>query len=182
MNEYIKTPDNLPVDPQVLFDHQCWAWGKDVTRQKGNLLLEFGFEQVRSKANGMTQYTKQLTDRPDLYLSLWGFGFYVGDHQDGIFVGRSKFTPMYAPGELKLHAKSDQYMFRQPSGNVPMLLNGLGEISRYEEWIASNHPVSYRKACFEDFPRNIEPAIGTLLAGLWWDLKKNIRQENNGIL
>jgi hypothetical protein len=178
----IRMPVDVKIEGQALFDHQCWAWGKDIARKEGNLLLEYGFEQIRPKSKGMTQYTVSLTGYPDLFLSIWGFGFYVGDKQNGVFMGRSRFTPMQASGELKLHDKADQFQFCTRSGDWPMLLKGIGEIARYEEWIANRFPHSYRTSCFEDFPRNVTPRIENALPDLWWSLKRRIEEENNGLL
>lgn len=178
----IVIPIDVKVEVQALFDHQCWAWGKDITRAEGNLLLEYGFEQIRPKVKGMTQYTVALSGRPDLVLSVWGFGFYAGDKQDGVFVGRSRFTPMYASGDIELHHKEDQFQFTTRSGNWPMLAKGIEEIARYEEWIASRFPTSYRRECFLDFPRNAFPSMAIHLADLWWSFKRRLEEENEHLV
>ena len=54
-----------------LLSQQIWAWGQDVRRKQGNLLIEFGFERVKPPADVEIEdsvYTLRLTKNRTIIL------------------------------------------------------------------------------------------------------------------
>src|ERR1700760_3995135 len=122
---------------QELLDHQCWVFGRDVLCSMNNLLIQYGFRQVRCPRGGLTQYELCGGLNKNSHVFLWGFGVFFGSEEEGIFLTRSEFAPFRTQGKVELHVR-DVHPFVEESSDIELLLNGLRWFAAYEDWIAGN--------------------------------------------
>jgi hypothetical protein len=78
---------------------QVWCWGCDISRPKGNWLVEYGFERIPPPADRESEssvYTLKLPNSRCVVLR--GFGVFYGDAKlGGIFLPRYQFRPRCTP-------------------------------------------------------------------------------------
>ncbi|MZH02388.1 MAG: hypothetical protein F3745_03025 [Nitrospinae bacterium] len=159
---------------EILLHQQLWFFGKDIKTPNKNLLVNYGFKQVRppKEISGGTNYICQIGD---VSIVLWGFGIYFGyQNNKGVYIGRYNFYPrlihdeppnfpIWAPSnlpEMKIpqNAKDWECSFR--------LISDLFEwISHYEEWTNWVMGSSYREACLKDWDQSI--VSGNEMAWAW---------------
>lgn len=149
---------------EILLHQQLWFFGKDIKIPNRNLLLDYGFKQVRppKEISGGTNYICKIGE---VSIVLWGFGIYYGHgNNKGVFLGRYHFYPriiqdeppsfpIWAPSnlpEMKIPENAEEWecSFR--------LISELFEwIASYEEWANWIMGSSYREACLKDWDQSI---------------------------
>lgn len=154
-----------------LLDQQLWCWGRDIVRDEGNLLVEYGFSRERPPEgeSGSSLYLYYPT--PETRLVLWGFGvFYGAEARGGVYLRRRTFSPAlshypgpeheaWRPGQLSgLYPPRE----REECRSACILLRDLcRSLHRYETWIlasASEGRAEHRKRCVTDWPKTVVPA------------------------
>ncbi len=158
-----------------LLDHQCWALGRDVRSDEGNLLCEFGFSPVRCPNGGMTQYELKDALGDDGHVYLWGFGTFFGSEREGVFLGRKDFNPRRTCGRVELHSK-DYQDFPEETSRIGLLLRGLEWFANYEEWIGARMPAQYRNHSLAEFPR--KAFNGDEIPQRWRALASALAEDN----
>ena len=149
-----------------LLHAQCWAWGQDVKRPEGNLLLQHGFERVRPPAgtSGCSQYTLALGE--DLVVRLWGFGVYIG-RAEGLYLNRFEFAPRRAVLE---DTWSPERLTRGPKAADHSLVADLVTwVAAYEQWVESAAGRSFRQASMLGWSAKVADPID--LAMDWMSLR-----------
>jgi hypothetical protein len=159
---------------QELLDHQCWVFGRDVLCSTNNLLIQYGFQQVRCPRGGLTQYELRDGLGTHSHVFLWGFGVFFGSEEEGIFLTRSGFAPFRTQGKVELHVR-DVHPFSEESSDLELLLRGLGWFAAYEDWIAREASDSHQRESIEKFPRKTLERCD--LAGRWRDLALTIATD-----
>jgi hypothetical protein len=132
-----------------LLHHQCWAWGADVRRPEGNLLVQCGFE--RAAAGAARRYTLRRRDR---LVVLWPFGMVYSAssraHAPAIYVGRYNFDPRCITTESALSAWSSIQFDDIAADEVSkpraleFLLGTVRWIESYERWVGHVAGPAYR--------------------------------------
>lgn len=150
---------------EILLHQQLWFFGKDIKVSQNNLLVSYGFEQVRppKATSGSTNYICKIDG--EVSMVLWGFGIYYGyGNNNGVYIGRYDVypkliheeplnLPIWAPSKLprmKLPESEEEweYSFR--------LMSELFEwLARYEEWVNWVMTGSYREDCLKDWQQQI---------------------------
>lgn len=152
----MKLPFALQKRGARLLHQQCTLWGHDVRRPEGNLLLQQGFERVRSPKTiaGCSQYTLPLEG--GLRLRLWGFGLFVGG-DEGVYVNRYNFMPrQIAMREDVWEAK---YFARAPySRDYALFALGLRAMIQMEETLLQCGGYPHRQRCLMSLDKTfLEP-------------------------
>tara|TARA_Y100001936_G_C15958269_1_gene604140 strand:+ start:173 stop:832 length:660 start_codon:yes stop_codon:yes gene_type:complete len=149
---------------EVLLHQQLLFFGNDIKIPKKNLLVNYGFKQVRppKEISGSTNYICRTSEAT---LVLWGFGvfFSEGDNK-GIYIGRYNFYPSIIKDEslnFPILAPSNLPEMKFPE-NVEEWEYSFRLISEFFEWIASYEQwanwimgSSYRKAYLKDWDQPI---------------------------
>lgn len=127
-----------------LLHQQCWLWGHDIRRERGNLLLAHGFERLRppERVHGSSQYTLSLSGGS--FVRLWGFGFYFGSIS-GIYLNRYEFIP-------RATTLTDLWQVQQVARlrracDFTLLPEALRWIGSYEAWVLNQYGTEYRNSC-----------------------------------
>lgn len=171
----------------ILLHQQIWCFGKDIKNSKGNLLINYGFEQIRppKKIDGCTNYIFNIGG--EVSMVLWGFGIYYGyGVSKGVYIGRYNVYPKiihHDPLRLPIWAPSNFPEMKFPEGEQEWeysfrLMSELFEwIALYEEWVNCAMGGSYREACLEEWGQSIVSSDDTAWA---WSkianfLRKHIR-------
>ena len=149
---------------EVLLHQQLWCFGKDIKIPNKNLLINYGFKQVRppKEISGSTNY---ICRTGKAILVLWGFGvFFSEGNNKGIYIGRYNFYPMLIKDEplnFPIWASSHLPAMKYPE-SVEEWEYSFSLISEFFEWIASYEQwanwtmgSSYRKACLKDWDHSI---------------------------
>jgi hypothetical protein len=149
---------------EILLHQQLWFFGNDIKIPNKNLLVNYGFKQVRppKEISGSTNYIYRTGEAT---LVLWGFGVFFSQGNDkGIYIGRYNFYPtlikdgsinfpIWAPShlpEIKFPKSVEEweYSFR-------LMSNFFEWIARYEQWVNWTMGSSYREACLKDWDQSI---------------------------
>ena len=172
---------------EILLHQQLWLLGKDIKAPNGNLLINYGFEQVRppKETSGSTNYIVKIDGQ--ISMVLWGYGIYYGyGINKGVYIGRYNVypklineeplnLPIWAPSKLprmKLPESEEEweYSFR--------LMSELFEwLARYEEWVNFIMGGSYREDCLKDWKQQI---VSSDEAGWVWNNVANFFRKNLG--
>lgn len=139
----------------LLFDQQCWCWGRDIAHPEGNLFLRLGMCQFRP-AHGEgthTAYTGRVAD--DGVVWLWGFGllYWLPDY-GGLFLRRNRFEPLLVSEPLdgpvhqpeRLGPMVRPQTARQKAAAVTLLRHAAGWMANYEHWVAETFGSRYRES------------------------------------
>ena len=149
---------------EILLHQQLWFFGKDIKTSNRNLLVNYGFKQVRppKEISGGTNYICKIGE---ISIVLWGFGIYFGyGNYKGIYIGRYNFYPRLIQDELPnfpIWAPSNLPEMKLPENATEWecsfrLISELFEwIASYEEWANWIMGSSYREACLKDWDHPI---------------------------
>ncbi len=145
---------NVGTFAATLFDQQLWCWGWDVRCERGNQLIEFGFQRTRCDEGRRSSYYS-LNTRPNS-IALWAFGVMMIDSTAGaILVDRSGFRPRYYPMTelpVRAHRTSDLGNPAEPESDrtvIDLTVRMMRWCAAYERWIDRSHPAEYRQAALE---------------------------------
>ena len=149
---------------EVLLHQQLWFFGNDVKISNKNLLVNYGFDQIRppKDISGSTNYVCKTGEAT---LVLWGFGVFLSERNNqGVYIGRYNFYPMLIqddPLSLPIWTPSNLPEMKFPE-SVEEWEYSFRLISEFFEWIASYEQwakwfmgSSYRKACLKDWDQSI---------------------------
>ena len=149
---------------EILLHQQLWFFGNDIKIPNKNLLVNYGFKQVRppKDISGSTNYIYR---SGEVTLVLLGFGvFFSQDNDKGIYIGRYNFYPglikdeplnfpiwdlSHLP-EMKFPESVEEweYSFR--------LISDFFEwIASYEQWANWIMGSSYRENCLKNWDQSI---------------------------
>ena len=146
---------SLPADLRrrgmVLLNQQCWAWGRDILRPEGNLLLKYGFQKTKPPkgVEGSTQYSFRMPSGTGI--RLWGFGVFYGRTR-GIYLNRYEFEPRVARIANDLWC-ADGLGLTPPLRRYSGLRSVLLWIASYEEWVLTTYGRTYRKQCLSGWKK-----------------------------
>ena len=155
-----------------LLHAQCWAWGRDIIRTEGNLLLLHGFERLRppDKVAGCSQYS--LSIERSLTIRLWGFGVYIGQ-AEGIYLSRYGFLPRRA---LLTDAwRPDPLARGKRCFDLPLMAAFTEWACHYEMWVEQRLGRDYRRSIFLGWNENTAEPLD--LAVEWLRLRETIDRE-----
>lgn len=164
-----------------LMNQQCWCWGCDIRRSKGNLLLAFGFERMRPPEGISGSSCYRFALRSGRVVLLWGFGVLIEDRVRAIHLGRFQFEPQLcaALGDGRICWSCDGLTpLRRPSSTRELTLAGslcselLNFISDYESWVAETVGIRYRQQTVDKFKHATYSAAEAKL--LWPRLAKQV--------
>lgn len=171
---------------KLLLNQQCWMWGRDVCREEGNLLLEYGFERQRriDGGSGSTQYTLHLPhatkEEPRRMVRLWGFGFFFVDlaatsNKDatysGIFLNRFEFVARHVQA-LPEFCLANEMATLERASDLALLPDALRWIGGYESWVLDRIGLNYRERCLSGWgKRRTSPE---LVPSAWMRLAQEI--------
>ena len=143
---------------EVLLHQQLWFFGNDVKISNKNLLVNYGFDQIRppKDISGSTNYVCKTGEAT---LVLWGFGVFLSERNNqGVYIGRYNFYPRLIKDELinfPVCATSNLPEMKYPK-SVEEWEYCFRLISEFFEWIASYElwvnwimGGSYRKTCLK---------------------------------
>ena len=149
---------------EVLLHQQLWFFGNDIKIPNKNLLVNYGFDQVRPPKyiSGSTNYVCRTGEAT---LVLWGFGVFLSERNNqGVYIGRYNFYPRLIKDELlnfPICAPSNLSEMKYPE-SVEEWEYCFRLISEFFEWIASYElwvnwimGGSYRKTCLKDWDQSI---------------------------
>jgi hypothetical protein len=156
-----------------LYDQQLWCWGYDI-RQRGNLLLRYGFAQYRQdKSCGGTTYTLQMPG--DTVLRLWGGNlvFYKAE-LGALHLKRYEFEPRLMPVQYELsYATPEQSAFAQTAEECMNAAHLAGECMRwiagYERWVIETAGWAHRQAAVQAWKQNAVFLIAAEQMAALWD-------------
>ncbi|MFT4112466.1 hypothetical protein [Silvibacterium sp.] len=152
----LKWPHALARRGARLLDAQCWAWGQDIRREEGNLLLEYGFTRLRAPegSGGCSQYTLALDE--ESIIRIWGFGVFAGT-REGVYLNRFAFVPRTAP---RCDAWDASLLDSQPRA---LSLEHVGAFLdwavRYESWIQERLGERYRPMTLNRRSSAVQPDL-----------------------
>ncbi len=145
-----------------LLAQELWCIGKDIEYPDDNLLMRYGFERHRD-CETWERSTCYRLDQDQLHVTLWGFGMFFGKRDlGGLFLGRLKFCPDWAPIEslsLSIHWPEDLPQFARPHGKAQwqsareLWACMLMWIAKYERWIVETAGIEYRQQCVTSWLR-----------------------------
>ncbi len=159
----------LPLSPRLrlrgaeMLHLQCWLWGCDIRRPRGNLLLEYGFSRQRPPvgATGSSAYMK--TTDGGVVIVLWGFGAFCGSPTNGgVYLNRYEFNPEYIP---RMDTQRLPWLPDQMRGTVipyetevqqrmqRQFFTLLEWIAQYESWVRHSCGIEYRQQCVLDWTK-----------------------------
>jgi hypothetical protein len=144
----------LRKEGEALLEQQMWCWGCDVRRNRGNLLLEYGFEQHPSpipRYHSAYRYTLNC----GCVVTLWGWGLWIAGAKHGsTFISRSRFRVSYTPCvELRpkvwwvddLPPTESASHIQERHHALTLLATSLRWISYYERWVLAQSGLDYRE-------------------------------------
>lgn len=171
---------------RTLLNQQCWMWGRDTVRDEGNLLLEYGFERMRSP-EGMTactQYTQSFRQPATARLRivrLWGWGFFYGEEREcsseggasicGLFLNRFEFVPRAVP-LLKEFCLAHEMAEHPRAQSLLLLAEALEWIAAYERFVLRQCGTIYRRRCLASWSKRQVPPEE--VPGEWMRLSQEI--------
>ncbi len=149
---------------EVLLHQQLWFFGNDIKIHNKNLLINYGFKQVRP-LKGLSGSTNYIYRTDEATLVLWGFGVFLSERNNkGVYIGRYNFYPSLIKDELlnfPICAPSNLPEMKYPE-SVEDWDYCFRLISEFFEWIASYElwvnwimGSSYRKTCLKDWDQSI---------------------------
>ena len=149
---------------EVLLHQQLWFFGNDIKIHNKNLLINYGFDQVRP-LKGLSGSTNYIYRTDEATLVLWGFGVFLSERNNkGVYIGRYNFYPSLIKDELlnfPICAPSNLPEMKYPE-SVEDWDYCFRLISEFFEWIASYElwvnwimGSSYRKTCLKDWDQSI---------------------------
>ena len=149
---------------EALLHQQLWFFGNDIKCPTNNLLLNYGFKQVRppKDISGCTNYIYR---SGEVNMVLLGFGvFFSQDNDKGIYIGRYNFYPNLIKDEplnFPIWATSQLPEMKFPE-SVEEWEYSFRLISEFFEWIASYEQwanwimgSSYRENCLKNWDQSI---------------------------
>ena len=149
---------------EVLLHQQLWFFGNDIKIPNKNLLVNYGFDQVRppKDISGSTNYVCRTGEAT---LVLWGFWVFLSERNNqGVYIGRYNFYPRLIKDELlnfPICAPSNLPEMKYPE-SVEEWEYCFRLISEFFEWIASYElwvnwimGGSYRKTCLKGWDQSI---------------------------
>ena len=149
---------------EVLLHQQLWFFGNDVKISNKNLLVNYGFDQIRppKDISGSTNYVCKTGEAT---LVLWGFGVFLSERNNqGVYIGRYNFYPRLIKNELlnfPICAPSNLPELKYPESGEEWeycfrLISEFFEwIASYELWVNWIMGSSYRKTCLKDWDQSI---------------------------
>ena len=149
---------------EVLLHQQLWFFGNDIKIHNKNLLINYGFDQVRP-LKGLSGSTNYIYRTDEATLVLWGFGVFLSERNNkGVYIGRYNFYPSLIKDELlnfPICAPSNLPEMKYPE-SVEDWDYCFRLISEFFEWIASYElwvnwimGSSYRKTCLKNWDQSI---------------------------
>jgi len=172
---------------EILLHQQLWFFGKDIKVSQNNLLVSYGFEQVRPPraTSGSTNYICKIDG--EVNMVLWGFGIYYGyGNNNGVYIGRYDIYPKLIheePLNLPVWAPSRLPIMKLPETEEEweysfILMSELFEwLARYEEWVNWVMAGSYREDCLKDWRQQI---VSSNEAGWAWTNVANFLRKHLG--
>jgi hypothetical protein len=136
-------------------DQQFWCWGKDITRETGNLLLNFGLCRHRAPTSHLTSSAYVGEPLEDCRLILWGFGLYFGRRDlGGVFLRRFDFSPLWTPDGQVTGVYAPEQIVGLSRPRTPkewrivktLLPLALEWVATYEHFVAETAGIEYRDA------------------------------------
>ncbi|ODS52080.1 MAG: hypothetical protein ABS36_18155 [Acidobacteria bacterium SCN 69-37] len=165
-------PAGLRRELRDVMNQQCWCWGCDVRRPRGNLLMRHGAARVRPPGGDRRRSTAYHVDLGEgAWAALWGFGLAVVparglpvlmfryEPEPRLILDATALRSVWSPADLPPHdaAKitpawwSALTMFRW--------------IASYEAWVLEHAGAAWRRQCVEQFKGVIVSGGG--LAAVW---------------
>ncbi|MCU0491612.1 MAG: hypothetical protein MUD01_08490 [Chloroflexaceae bacterium] len=149
-------PTKLLNQGTKLLNQQCWAWGYDVRRPAGNLLLDYGFaRQARPSAETRGSSAYHFSPAHDARVTLWTFGVvYAVAGQGALYLNRFVFDPrllashelppnIWLPEQLPPHARPQTPADWERT--TAMLPAACRWIASYEQWVLDTQGLAYRQ-------------------------------------
>ncbi len=167
----VKDRNDLISRATNIMSQQIWCWGRDISRDEGNLFLKNGFERIEPPLDMKGEVSiYRLNFSEKRHIILRGFGVYYFDARYGaIFVPRFEFLPVYTkkPCSTKPIWRSSDLpdldfpgKFEWDYYNI-LLRDLLNWITVYEQDIIDKQGLSYRKQTLmewdDGFRKIIEP-------------------------
>jgi hypothetical protein len=157
-----------------LFDQQLWCFGRDIiASERGNLLLEFGFDRFPHPHSTSIASIYQLHLSEGRSLTLRGFGVFWGDDRwGGLFVQRRSFRPQLTPHAQLTHpiwmsddlprlSRVTEQELNQASRLLATLCHWLAD---YERWVRRVAGEQYRCATIAQWTHNLRKGAKTMPA------------------
>lgn len=170
---------------RMLFQQQMWCWGRDICRDRHNLLLEYGLQREPSPEK--RYHSRYCYQAAYGQITLWGFAlWYACPERGSLCLKRQDFLPQWSPltcvpdiwrPELLPSAHSE------PEGSSfdamhSMLIEVLNFIYRYELWITTQVGIDYRRQVIAAYPERRKGFIAAeAMAGTWADLEAYYMQQ-----
>jgi len=146
-----------------LLNQQCWCWGCDVRRDRGNLLVAYGASRVcPPERDNRRSTTYHVTPPGGGWIGLWGFGLAMVPATGlAVFVPRYDGAPRlivgdtatlgrsWSPVDLPRHERVD---------TLPAWWSALAAfrwIASYEAWIDQTAESEWREACSRQFDASV---------------------------
>lgn len=176
----------------ALLSQQCWCWGQDILRRKGNWLMEFGFERLvppEKLRSHSSVYRIQLSN--DRQLILRGFGVFLGKRDvGGVFLPRFEFLPRYTElSELDKPPWSTQHLPElEPLGEhnrlkcAALTRELLDWFADYETEVADRLGIAYREKTLRKWNDGNNPCVAaSQFARAWRGLKVHLGPDLRGL-
>ena len=141
----------------ALLNQQCWLWGCDIRRGAGNLLLANGFTRMRPPG-GMDRSTQYTLAGRDCVVRLWGSGIFVGNMREGIFLNRFAFEPRCVAHHAVAWQEPAQLRRCPRYWDDTRLAQMCSWVAAYEDWVARECGVTYRRVCLAGFTDSVSQA------------------------
>lgn len=167
-----------------LLNQQCWNWGRDVLRAKGNLLIEAGFQKHRPPEGvvGASCYSQAEADGRRLFL--WGFGlFHEAPALGGIYLGRFQFEPRWLPcGSIseqiwRTDMIPEAVVAPDSRAALEMTANVAVWMAEYEDWVLDLCGLEYRKQVLSEWTKGKDTLSPELLPEAWRGLASQLRHS-----
>ncbi len=177
----------------VLLSQQVWCWGRDILHDRGNWLIEYGFERLTKPDQGRgcpSIYRLALPEERSVLLR--GFGvLYTDARLGGVFLPRYNFVPRFRPDPTAKElpwTPDDLPDLCEPSRHQRAACGRL--IAQCIEWIAQyevqtieqlgiRHRVETLKE-WDDGTREVIP--GKVMAKAWQDLSQHAASDTDVFL
>jgi hypothetical protein len=165
MEGRVYIPTKLQRRGCVLLNQQCWLWGQDVRRAKGNLLLAHGFERLRADdgSSASSQYT--LSRGLGRCVRLWGFGLFYGDAAEGVYLNRFEFLPRTVALDSDRWHGASELQGLDVAGDTLLLQGAVRWVAEYERWVLGQYGLAYRQACLLGWKKR--PVLCEALPAAW---------------
>jgi hypothetical protein len=166
-----------------LFDQQMWCFGKDITSQSGNVLLDLGMCYYRNPnhGRGSSLYVADIASGFSIFL--WSFGVMCTSAEGSVFIRRSDFSPKWSNLKtgLGIHNLNELDPLEHPCKThqltkVRLLLVQLVSwFAKYEHWISENIGSTYRSKTIAS--RSQSPLVSSnKMATAWEQVAKQCKQ------